>query len=349
MARLNTVLFRGTRGSLGGTFLGAPVLLLDHVGRRTGQARTTPLIYLDDTPNLVVVASKGGIDTNPAWFHNLMALQSTQVELPGGDVRRVRPRIASAAERADLWPRLIETYKPYATYASYTEREIPVVVLEPDGAAPTQRAVLQQAYGDASNVLVHSSSHPVTAPSSTQVQVRVHAASINPIDWQMIEGKRRLLTSRSFPFVPLFDLSGVVVAVGDTVTRLKVGDAVHADNKTGGGGASEVVNVEQDLVSILPDGLSFAEAAALPLAAQTALVALEKAHVGPGSRVCIIGASGGVGSFAVQIAKALGAAHVTAVCSTRNSEFVSSLGADDVVDYTSNSIDRALPPVRWMR
>ena len=107
------------------------MLLLDHVGRKSGQARTNPLIYLDDAPRLIIVASKGGVDAHPAWFHNLMAMKTTQVELPGGERRRVRPRIAEGEERAALWERLVAHFQPYATYATYTERQIPVVVLEP--------------------------------------------------------------------------------------------------------------------------------------------------------------------------------------------------------------------------
>ena len=206
-----------------------------------------------------------------------------------------------------------------------------------------QRAILQARYGEAKDVLSFSTSHPVAPPSPTQVQVKVHAASLNPIDWQMIEGNRSLLASRSFPFVPLFDLAGVVVAVGEAVTRFGVGDAVHADNKKDGGGASEFANVEQGLVSPMPPSLSFAEAAAIPLAAQTALLALERGGVGEGGRVCVIGASGGVGGFAVQIAKALGAAHVVGVCSGKNEEFVRSLGADATVDYTKTGLHEAVP------
>lgn len=128
---LNTVLFRRTRGKVGGKLMGAPVLLLDHLGRKTGQPRTSPLIYLDDAPRLVVVASKGGTDTHPAWYHNLMAMPSTEVELPGGERRRVHPRVAEGDERAALWQRVVAIYRPYASYATYTDREIPVVVLEP--------------------------------------------------------------------------------------------------------------------------------------------------------------------------------------------------------------------------
>ncbi|MEV4020546.1 nitroreductase/quinone reductase family protein [Nonomuraea angiospora] len=80
---------------------------------------------------MVIVASKGGVGAHPARFHNLMAMETTEVELPGGERRRVRPRLAEGEERAALWGRLVAMYKPYADYATYTERQIPVVVLEP--------------------------------------------------------------------------------------------------------------------------------------------------------------------------------------------------------------------------
>lgn len=134
LARLNTLVFRVTRGRLGGSMQGAPVLLLDHVGRRSGQARTTPLIYLEDGPRLVIVASKGGVDDHPAWFHNLMAMDTAEVELSHGARRRVRPRLAEGDERAALWARLVAVFPPYADYATYTQRQIPVVVLEPAAA-----------------------------------------------------------------------------------------------------------------------------------------------------------------------------------------------------------------------
>ncbi len=207
-----------------------------------------------------------------------------------------------------------------------------------------QEAITQLRYGAAESVLTVTSSHPRSEPSETQVQIKVHAASLNPIDWQMIEGNRRLIAPRRFPFVPLFDVAGVVVAVGAKVRRFKVGDAVHADNERDGGGASQYVNVEEDLVSHKPESLTFAEAAAVPLAGQTALLALEKGGVTTGSKVCVIGASGGVGSYAVQMAKALGAAHVVAVCSGRNEDWVRNLGADQSVDYTKRALPDALEP-----
>jgi deazaflavin-dependent oxidoreductase (nitroreductase family) len=129
--RANLYAFRATKGRLGGKIMGAPVLLLHHVGRKSGKPRVSPLIYTPDEPNLVVVASKGGVDRHPAWFHNLMAMGTTEVELPGGERRRVRPRVAEGEERERLWAKAVAVYKPYAEYQTYTERQIPVVVLEP--------------------------------------------------------------------------------------------------------------------------------------------------------------------------------------------------------------------------
>ncbi|RBP02458.1 NADPH:quinone reductase-like Zn-dependent oxidoreductase [Roseiarcus fermentans] len=212
----------------------------------------------------------------------------------------------------------------------------------PLSAKATQCAVVQSRYGSAGAVLAWRSDVPVVAPSITQVQIEIRAASVNPIDWQMIEGNRRMIARRSFPFVPLFDLSGIVTAVGASVETFKVGDFVHCDNKLNGGGASQVVNVEQDLVCLAPPRLSFAEAAAIPLAGQTALLALDQAQVGVGDSLCVVGASGGVGSFVVQMAKALGVSRVVAVCSARNEAFARSLGADAVLDYTSRAFDVAL-------
>ena len=130
--RLQVRLMRLTRGRVGGRMMGVPVLVLHHRGRRSGQERETPLMYLDDGADVVVVASKGGTDRHPAWFHNLMAMPETEVEV-GRERRRVRPRLADAEERARLWPRLVELFRPFQQYQTFTSREIPVVVLEPAG------------------------------------------------------------------------------------------------------------------------------------------------------------------------------------------------------------------------
>ncbi|MDA3648169.1 NAD(P)-dependent alcohol dehydrogenase [Saccharopolyspora indica] len=201
----------------------------------------------------------------------------------------------------------------------------------------TQQAIVQSRYGAVRDVLALSGEVPVRAPEPQEVQVHVQAASVNPIDWQLIEGNRRLITRRRFPFTPLFDLAGVVTAVGDQVTSFRVGDRVHADNEIDGGGAAEYVNVHQGLLALTPAGIGFAESAAIPLAAQTALTCLDRGQVVAGTRVAVIGAAGGVGHFAVQMASAAGA-FVVGIASARNLEFVRSLGADEVIDRNETDL-----------
>jgi deazaflavin-dependent oxidoreductase (nitroreductase family) len=106
------------------------MLLLDHVGARSGTLRTSPLLYVPDGENLVLVASKGGFPRNPAWFHNLRANPETYVQV-GGERRRVRARVASAAERPRLWDLAVAVWPGYEDYRRRTDREIPLVVLEP--------------------------------------------------------------------------------------------------------------------------------------------------------------------------------------------------------------------------
>src|SRR4051812_20049039 len=112
MTKLNTAAFRATRGKVGGRFGKADILLLHHVGAKSGTARVAPLIYLPDGDDLVLVASKGGSDHHPGWFHNLQANPDTEVELRG-QRRRVHARVATDEERERLWPRLVAIYKPY--------------------------------------------------------------------------------------------------------------------------------------------------------------------------------------------------------------------------------------------
>ena len=223
----------------------------------------------------------------------------------------------------------------------------PTAPAAPGHARPnprTQTALVQSRYGPEGEVLSLRTDLSVAPPSATQVQIEVRAASVNPIDWQMIQGNRRMIARQTFPFVPLFDLAGVVTAVGSSVRRLKVGDTVHCDNEIDGGGASEVVNVEEDLVCAFPPLLDFAEAAAVPLAGQTALLALDDAGLGPGESLVVIGASGGVGSFVVLMAKALGVSRIIAVCSARNAAFVRDLGAHEVIDYAVQPMEAILAP-----
>jgi F420H(2)-dependent quinone reductase len=122
--------YKLSRGRIGGRSMGAPVVLVESVGRKSGKHRTHPLICGEDGDNLVVVASKGGVDRHPAWYLNLMANPETTAYWRG-EKRRVLARDATDAERERLWPMMVETYRPYESYQRRTERKIPVVVLEP--------------------------------------------------------------------------------------------------------------------------------------------------------------------------------------------------------------------------
>ena len=109
----------------------APTLLLEHIGRKSGKVFTTPLLYLANGDDVVVVASQGGRAENPQWLANLKAHPDSRVHLRGERGRTVRARVASPAEKAELWPRLVDMYADYDTYQAWTDREIPVVILEP--------------------------------------------------------------------------------------------------------------------------------------------------------------------------------------------------------------------------
>lgn len=127
----HTAIYKWSGGRIGHKVPGLPpMLLLDHVGAKSGQARTSPLLYVLDGRNVVLVASKGGYPRNPAWFHNLMANPDTEVQI-GTERRRVHARLARPEERPRLWRKAAEAYPSYDDYQERTEREIPLVVLEP--------------------------------------------------------------------------------------------------------------------------------------------------------------------------------------------------------------------------
>jgi F420H(2)-dependent quinone reductase len=129
--KLHVGMYRATRGLIGHRFPGAPpMLLLDHVGAKTGTKRTTPLAYVPDDRNVIVVASKGGHPRHPAWYHNLVANPDTTIQV-GSETRQVHARVATAEERERLWPKAVSFYKPYSSYQRKTKREIPLVILEP--------------------------------------------------------------------------------------------------------------------------------------------------------------------------------------------------------------------------
>jgi NADPH:quinone reductase-like Zn-dependent oxidoreductase len=173
-----------------------------------------------------------------------------------------------------------------------------------------------------------------------EVLVRVHAASVNRLDWHLMRGSpyiARLQAGLRKPKDRVLgaDVAGQVEAVGKHVTKFQPGDEVFGSLFGHGFGAfAEYVSVSDDLLELKPANLSFDQAAAVPVAALTALQGLrDHGRIEPGHKALIIGASGGVGTFAVQIAKSFGA-EVTGVCSTRNVDMVRSIGADHVIDYT---------------
>lgn len=126
---LHTHAYRLTGGLVGHRFPGAPpMLLLDHVGARSGTRRTTPLVYVEDGEDIVLVASKGGHPRNPAWYHNLRTNPETTIQL-GAERRPVRARVATPEEHKRLWPKAVATYSGYQGYQERTSRQIPLVIL----------------------------------------------------------------------------------------------------------------------------------------------------------------------------------------------------------------------------
>ncbi len=214
---------------------------------------------------------------------------------------------------------------------SYTAECEPVAGVA-EGAV-TMKAVVNRCYGPPEVLTLEDIEKP--SPGDDEVLVKVHAAAVNPYDWHGMRGSpyiMRLGAGLGSPKQIRFgaDFAGTVEAVGKDVTKFKPGDRVFG----GAAGAfAEYLAVRENRAALIPDDVSFEEAASLPIAAITALQALrDKGKIEPGQKVLINGASGGVGTFAVQIAKSMGA-EVTGVCSTRNVEMVRSLGADHVIDY----------------
>jgi NADPH:quinone reductase-like Zn-dependent oxidoreductase len=180
---------------------------------------------------------------------------------------------------------------------------------------------------------------PAPAPRQRDILVAVRAAGLNPVDFKFRQGKLRAILRPKLPFVLGNELAGEVIAVGSGVKRFRVGDRVFARvAKDRAGAFAEQACVDEDDAAHMPRNLDFTAAAAIPLAGLTALQALrDELHVRPGQKVFISGGAGGVGTFAIQIAKWLGA-HVTTTASKRGEALVRSLGCDEVIDYTLEDI-----------
>ena len=203
-------------------------------------------------------------------------------------------------------------------------------------AGPAMKAVVYRCYGSPEVLRLEEIAKP--QPHENEVLVKVHAASVNPLDWHYMRGTPYIVRLDAGVGKPKdirlgVDFSGTVEAVGKEVTQFKPGDAVFGGHD---GAFAEYVAMRADRsLASKPDNMSFEQAAAVPIAGLTALQALrDKGHIRAGEKVLINGASGGVGTFAVQIAKSYGA-EVTGVCGTRTLAMVRSLGADHVIDYTA--------------
>ena len=204
------------------------------------------------------------------------------------------------------------------------------------------KAVVYCDYGSPDVLRLETIAKPACADD--QVLLRVRAASVNPLEWHLMRGTpyvaRLMGMGLRKPKVTRLgvDVAGVVEAVGPNVTQFKPGDEVFGSAR---GALAEFACASVQRLVLKPGGLSFAQAASVPVAAVTALQGLrDEGKVKPGQRVLVNGASGGVGTFAVQIAKSMGA-HVTGVCSTRNVEMVRSIGADQVIDYTRDDFTKS--------
>jgi NADPH:quinone reductase-like Zn-dependent oxidoreductase len=202
----------------------------------------------------------------------------------------------------------------------------------------TMKAVRIHEYGGPEVLKYEDAPRP--KPAAGEVFIRIHATSVNPVDWKLRQGLARSFGERKMPLIIGWDVSGVVEAVGSGVTRLKVGDEVYSrPDLSRDGTYAEYIAVRESEVALKPKSLDHAHAAAIPLAALTAWQALfDAGNLTAGQTVLIHGAAGGVGHFSVQFAKLKGA-RVIATASKKNHEFLRSLGADELIDYNTTKFE----------
>lgn len=206
------------------------------------------------------------------------------------------------------------------------------------------RAALIKEYGPSDVLKIEDIPRPEPGPKD--VLIEVHATSVNPVDWKIRSGKQRGAIRYKLPVVLGMDVSGVVVEVGSQVTQFKPGDEVYSSpTHKRQGTYAEYVCIEESAVALKPKNITHEEAASIPLVGLTAWEAIvTKGKLQPGQKVLIQAGAGGVGSFAIQLAKAMGG-YVITTCSTRNVEKVKALGADQVVDYTQENFEDVLKDI----
>src|SRR5947209_3678059 len=215
-------------------------------------------------------------------------------------------------------------------------RKVATADLESGSAASMMKAMVANDYGPLEVLKLEDAPRP--APKENEVRVRVIANGVNPVDTLIVSGKYAKEFGTHLPLTPGYDIAGVIEQTGAKITKLKVGDPVYGYVLWGGGFAQYDVATEGE-VAIKPQSLNYEEAASVPLVALTAWQALiDAAKLTPGQTVLIHGGSGGVGTMAIQIAKARGA-KVIATASTSNQELLKQLGADVAIDYTKTKFE----------
>ena len=199
------------------------------------------------------------------------------------------------------------------------------------------KAIQMNSYGSA-EVLSYDEV-PTPEPQTDEILIRTHAAAVNPVDWKIRQGYFKDLMPHQLPLIPGSEFAGVVAGVGADVQAFKTGDEVYGYcNLARCGAYAEFIVVKETEITAKPNNIDFNHAAAIPVGALTAWQAFNLAGLSAGQTVLIHAAAGGVGSMAVQIAKARGA-HVIGTASARNADFVKSLGADEVIDYTTTKFE----------
>lgn len=203
------------------------------------------------------------------------------------------------------------------------------------------KAIVIEQYGGAEQLKEKEVGRPTI--NDDQVLLEIHATSINPIDWKMREGYLKEMLPFEFPIILGWDAAGVIVEIGNSVTKFQVGDRVMTRPLTTRQGTyAEFVPVEERLLAKMPEAMSFEEGAAIPLTGLTAWEGLvEIGHVKEGDKVLVHAGAGGVGTFAIQVAKSFGA-YVATTASAKNADLLKSLGADQVIDYKTEDFSEIL-------